>query len=131
VGVPFSNDEREWDLTWLNKDAGWLENTAFPTHSGNSALTAHVYLPNGLPGPFVNLSSLGYGDQVIIHFGGQKYTYEVRENIRVRPDAVNSVLKHEEHSWLTLITCKSYNERTGEYLYRSVVRAVLVKVVDE
>ena len=131
VGVPFSNDEREWDLTWLNKDAGWLENTAFPTHSGNSALTAHVYLPNGLPGPFVNLSSLGYGDQVIIHFGGQKYTYEVRENIRVRPDAVNSVLKHEEHSWLTLITCKSYNERTGEYLYRSVVRAVLVKVVDD
>jgi sortase (surface protein transpeptidase) len=40
-------------------------------------------------------------------------------------------LKHEEYSWLTLITCKTYNERTGEYLQRTVVRAVLIKVVDE
>ncbi len=128
AGVPYDNAKGEWNLTWLNAEAGWLENTAFPTHSGNSALTAHVTLPNGQPGPFVKLDSLRYGDQIIVHLGGQKYIFEVRESKQVKPNAVNAALKHEEYPWLTLITCKTYNEKTGEYAYRTVVRAVLVKV---
>jgi LPXTG-site transpeptidase (sortase) family protein len=131
AGVPFDNNKHEWNLTWLNTEAGWLENTAFPTHAGNSALTAHTTLANGQPGPFAKLSTLSYGDQVIIHLDGQKYIFEVRDNKQVKPSAVKSTLKHEEYPWLTLITCKSYNEKTGEYTYRTVVRAVLVKVVDE
>ena len=131
AGVPYDSKKREWNLTWLNNEAGWLETTAFPTHSGNSALTAHTTLPNGQPGPFAQLGSLSYGDQVIVRLGGQKYIFEVRENKQVKPSEVNSVLKHEEYPWLTLITCKSYNETTGQYTYRTVVRAVLVEVVDE
>jgi LPXTG-site transpeptidase (sortase) family protein len=131
VGVPFNNETLEWDLRWLGKDAGWLENTAFPTYSGNSAVTAHSTLPNGKDGPFAKLDTLSYGDQIIIHIGGQQYIYEVRTKQQVSPNAVNSVLKHEELPWLTLITCKSYNEKTGEYNYRSVVRAVLIKVEDK
>jgi LPXTG-site transpeptidase (sortase) family protein len=131
VGVPFDTDTSEWNLTWLADNAGWLENTAYPTHAGNSAITAHTTLANGLPGPFSKLDTLSYGDQVIVHLGGQKYIYEVRGNKSVRPNAVNSVLKHEEYPWLTLITCKSYSEKTGEYLYRTVMRAVLTKIVDE
>jgi sortase (surface protein transpeptidase) len=38
------------------------------------------------------------------------------------------VLKHEEESWVTLLTCKTYNEKTGEYSSRVAVRAVLLKV---
>jgi LPXTG-site transpeptidase (sortase) family protein len=131
VGVPFDNDKGKWNLTWLNTEAGWLENTAYPTHAGNSAITSHVTLANGLPGPFARLSTLSYGDQIVVHLDGQKYIYEVRDTKRVRPDAVNSVLKHEEHPWLTLITCQSYNEKANEYTYRTVVRAVLVKVIPE
>ena len=131
VGVPFDNDKGEWNLTWLNTEAGWLENTAYPTHTGNSAITSHVTLANGLPGPFAKLGTLSYGDQIIVHLDGQKYIYEVRESKRVSPDAVNSALKHEEHPWLTLITCQSYNEKAKEYTYRTVVRAVLTKVVDD
>jgi LPXTG-site transpeptidase (sortase) family protein len=131
AGVPYDSEKREWNLTWLNNEAGWLENTAYPTHAGNSALTAHTTLPNGQPGPFAKLDTLSYGDQVIVRFGGQKYIFEVRDNKRVKPNEVNSTLKHEEYPWLTLITCKSYNEKTGDYTYRTVVRAVLVKVVDE
>ncbi len=131
VGVPYDRTKREWNLTWLNMEAGWLENTAFPTHAGNSALTAHTTLSNGKPGPFAKLGALGYGDQIIVHLGGQKYIFEVRENKQVKPSAVKSTLKHEEYPWLTLITCKSYNEKTGNYAYRTVVHAVLVKVVDE
>ena len=131
VGVPFDTDTNGWNLSWLADNAGWLENTAYPTHAGNSAITAHTTLASGLPGPFAKLDTLSYGDQIIIHLKDQKYIYEVRENKQVRPDAVNSVLKHEEHPWLTLITCKSYNEKTGEYTYRTVVRAVLVKLAEK
>jgi LPXTG-site transpeptidase (sortase) family protein len=131
AGVPYDDKKGEWNLTWLSNEAGWLETTAFPTHAGNSALTAHTTLANGQPGPFAQLGTLSYGDQVIVRFGGQKYIFEVRENKQVKPTEVNSALKHEEYPWLTLITCKSYNEQTGEYAYRTVVRAVLVSVIDE
>ena len=129
VGVPLG--EADWNLTWLGSSAGYLDGTAYPTHAGNTGITAHAYLADGTPGPFVKLDSLSYGDQVIVRLGGQKYIFEVRENKQVKPSEVNSVLKHEEYPWLTLITCKSYNETTGQYTYRTVVRAVLVEVVDE
>ena len=125
LGVPFDVDN--WNLTWLSGNAGWLEGSAFPTHAGNSALTAHAYLADGTVGPFAKLSSLRYGDQIIIHLGGQRYIYEIRQNLRVGPNSM-SVLKHEEYSWLTLITCDTYNEKTKDYTYRVAVRAVLVKV---
>jgi sortase (surface protein transpeptidase) len=37
-----------------------------------------------------------------------------------------TVMKHEEKSYLTLITCDAYDEKTGAYLKRIAVRAVLV-----
>jgi LPXTG-site transpeptidase (sortase) family protein len=125
VGVPFGKEN--WDLTWLGENAGWLEGSAYPTHSGNSALTAHAYLADGTAGPFAKLSSLRYGDQIIVHLGGQNYIYEVRENLRVGSNGV-SVLKHEELPWLTLITCQTYSEGLGDYIYRVAIRAVLIKV---
>jgi LPXTG-site transpeptidase (sortase) family protein len=107
-----------------------LEGTAFPSWSGNSVLTSHVYLSNGLPGPFVNLGKLKYGDKIVIHAYGQKYTFEVRENKIVEPND-QSVIKHEDRSWLTLVTCKEYDEKTNTYRKRVVVRAVLVSVTWE
>jgi LPXTG-site transpeptidase (sortase) family protein len=129
VGVPYGSDE--WNLTWLAGNAGYLEGTAYPTHEGNSGITAHAYMADGTPGPFAGLEALGYGDQIIVHLDGQQYIYEVREEKLLRPDAVNAALKHEEYPWLTLITCKTYNEYTDDYLYRTVVRAVLVDVIPE
>jgi LPXTG-site transpeptidase (sortase) family protein len=126
VGVPKKNGT--WDVTWLGKQAGWLEGSAFPSWSGNSVLTSHVYGSNGLPGPFVNLSKLKFGDQIIVHAYGQKYIFEVQTNQVVAPNDA-SAFKHEEKSWLTLITCKEYDEKTNLYRKRVLVRAVLVKVV--
>ncbi|MBK9780888.1 MAG: sortase [Anaerolineales bacterium] len=131
VGVPFDEKTGEWDLRWLASSAGWLENTAYPTFDGNSVITAHTSLASGLKGPFANLNTLKYGDQIIVHLGGQKYIYEVRTNSTVQPTAVSSVLKHEDKPWLTLITCKTFDEASGEYLQRTVVRAVLTQVIDE
>jgi len=127
VGVPFSKDG--WDLSWLGEQAGYLNGTAFPTWKGNSVLTGHAYLPNGSPGPFINLQTLSYGDQLVIHGWGQQYIYEVRSAEQVNPGD-KSPFRHENLSWLTVVTCRGYDQATGRYLWRLVVRAVLVKVAN-
>ena len=125
VGVPLQ--EEGWDVSRLWEQAGYLEGTAFPTWAGNTAITGHVYLADGTPGPFVRLDELLWGDNLIIHAYGQRYTYEVRQVSAVRPNDL-SVLRHEEYDWLTLITCQGYDEQQDAYRWRSVVRAVLVEV---
>lgn len=125
VGVPLVNDN--WDVSWLWRDAGWLNGTAFPGWNGNSALTGHVVLPDGTAGPFANLGSLRWGDRIIIHAYGSVYTYEVRENRTVSPYNT-TVLKSEKDPWLTLITCENYVEVNGTYANRIAIRAVLVGV---
>ncbi len=125
VGVPAK--QGGWDVSWLGKQAGWLEGSAFPSWNGNSVLTSHVYDSNGLPGPFVNLNKLKYGDKVIVHAYGQKFTFEVRANTVVESND-SSVLRHEERPWLTLVTCKEYDEKSNTYRKRVVIRAVLVDV---
>jgi len=126
VGVLPNN--KGWDLTWLWNQAGYLEGTAFPTYEGNSVITAHVSLPNGKPGPFANLSSVVYDDPIEIHAWGNTYIYRVRSVERVSPDD-RSAFRHEESSWLSLITCQGFDEASGEYLWRIVVRAALVEVI--
>ena len=125
VGVPKKNGT--WNVAWLGNAAGWLEGSAFPSWKGNSVLTSHVYLANGLPGPFVNLNQLKFGDKVYVYAYGEKYTFEVQTNAVVAPTD-RSVMKHEDKPWLTLITCKDYDEKTDTYKQRVVVRAVLVEV---
>jgi len=122
--------DNNWDLSWLGNQAGWLDGTAFPSWQGNSVLTGHVTLSNGKSGPFVNLGSLKWGDRIIVHAYGYAYVYEVRENKTIAPNDT-SVLKHEDNAWLTLITCKNYNETKNTYANRVSVRAVLLSVTDE
>jgi LPXTG-site transpeptidase (sortase) family protein len=126
VGVPLKGD-KGWDLTWLADNAGWLEGSAYPSHAGNSVITAHVYGADGTPGPFIDLNKLYWGNQVILHINGLRYIYEVRGSRILQPDN-KAVFNHEEYSWLTLITCKDYVESSDTYSHRLVVRAVLVRI---
>jgi sortase (surface protein transpeptidase) len=58
-----------------------------------------------------------------------QYIYEVRSvNLRTNPNSSSILTKHEEIPWLTLITCRGYDEETNTYRWRTVVRAVLVQV---
>lgn len=125
IGVPTSGNG--WDVRWLGDRAGYMEGTAFPTWQGNTGLAGHTTLANGNPGPFAGLETLRWGERVTIHAWGQRYIYEVRENKMVLPGEL-AVLKHEELDWVTLITCESYDESTGTYRWRRIVRAVLVSV---
>ncbi len=125
TGVPILNEG--WDLTWLGGQAGWLEGSAFPTWEGNSVLTGHVYDENGLPGLLINLHTLRYNDRIVVKAWGQRYIYAVRSVHQVKPDNLQ-LFKHEELPWLTLITCRGYDDQSDSYIYRIVVRAVLVAV---
>ena len=128
VGVPITNDG--WDVTWLGNRVGYLEGTAFPSLKGNTVLTAHVWDANNLPGPFIGIRDLMYGDIVNIHAWGMVYTYEVRSNYRVWPNNPY-VMRHEEYDWVTLLTCESFSKYTETYRHRRAVRAVLVHVIPE
>jgi len=126
VGVP--QVDGEWDVSWLGNQAGWLEGSAFPTWEGNSVITGHVWNANNTAGLFRYIGSLKWGDQVIVHAWGAKYIYEVRSVSLVNPSNASAMLKHEKLPWVTLVTCTGYDTRTGQYRYRTLVRAVLVSI---
>jgi LPXTG-site transpeptidase (sortase) family protein len=83
------------------------------------------------PGPFIGLIDLQYGDQVKVHAFGYVYTYEVASSSLISPSDTKSAFKHKEKSWLTLITCENYNDKTKTYGNRRLVRAVLINVTKE
>jgi len=126
VGVLKSSDS--WDVTWLGDSVGWLEGSAYPTWEGNTVLTGHVWDADNTPGIFAGLKTLRYGDRISIRAYGQTYIYEVRENAWLWGSSVSKVFKHEEYDWVTLLTCEGYNPLTGNYIFRRMVRAVLVEV---
>jgi LPXTG-site transpeptidase (sortase) family protein len=125
VGVALKNGT--WDVSWLWNEVGWLQKTAYPTFPGNSVVTGHDVNSDGKPGPFARIKQLEAGDYVFVNLGGYRYTYKVVSVSRVNPDDI-SVLRHEDKSWLTLVTCDKYDAKTGTYLKRVVVRTVLIDV---
>ncbi|MGB8982551.1 MAG: Ig-like domain repeat protein, partial [Anaerolineales bacterium] len=129
TGVPLKPDG--WDVTWLNWQVGWLEGTAYPTWQGNTVLTAHGYTADGEAGPFARLKELSYGETIVIHLSGMKYTYAVRTNLLTSSNNTYWLTKHEQLDWITLVTCQQYDANTRSYRYRRVVRAVLVSVEKE
>ena len=126
TGVSLENNG--WDVSWLNQQVGWLEGTAYPGWSGNTVLTAHAYTADGIVGPFVKLKDLSYGQFIIIHQAGRRYTYVVKDNFNILPANTYWLTKHEELDWITLITCQQYDEALEDYRFRRVVRAVLINV---
>jgi LPXTG-site transpeptidase (sortase) family protein len=125
IGVPETGSG--WDVTWLWRDAGYLNGTAFPTWKGNSVITAHVTLPTGDAGPFADLKSLRFGDRVVIHAWGLDHIYEIREVDLVSPFD-RDIFRHEESSWITLVTCHGFDERENAYRWRVAARAVLISI---
>ena len=125
VGIPQENNE--WDVTWLGNNAGWLQNTAFPTSQGNTVITGHVYNQFGLPGPFKNLKTLSWGDEIIIIENGQEFVYKVDAVYLTKPNNVSS-LANTDQTILTLITCQNYDQENEIYLDRLIVTAKLIEV---
>ncbi len=129
VGVPSAS----WDaVAWLGNQVGYIQSTTFPTWRGNSVLTAHNYLPTGMPGPFVDLNALRWGDVVRIHYLGTVYEYQVRRVTRVDATDLWPFEYPGAGTWVTLITCTGeYDEASRLYSDRVVVQAVLMRTYAE
>jgi LPXTG-site transpeptidase (sortase) family protein len=123
VGVPMVNNF--WNTDWLWDQVGYLEGTSYPTWEGNTVLTAHNYLPNGAPGPFINLAQLKWDDEIIVQMAGVDYIYAVRYTNYLAP-ADTSPLDHKAYNWVTLVCCYQYDEALAGYKWRVVVQAVLI-----
>lgn len=126
-GVP--RTDGYWDVTWLGKNAGYIEGSAYPMQEGNSILTAHVWDEYNNPGPFFGLKDLKYGDRFTLTAYGKTYVYEVRESERIAETEVEQLMTAKESGiWTTLMTCEAYDEGTERYAYRRFVRAVLIEI---
>jgi LPXTG-site transpeptidase (sortase) family protein len=125
VGVQIQNGG--WDVSWLQDQIGWLNGTAYPTWKGNSVLTGHAINADGKSGILSRLKYLKIGEYIFMYNSGYRYTYRVVSNRLVNPDDV-AAFRHEDNSYLTLITCDSYDEDSGAYLLRVAVHAKLVDV---
>jgi LPXTG-site transpeptidase (sortase) family protein len=127
LAVPLINGQ--WNTQWLSNQVGYLEGTTFPTWKGNSIITAHLYLSNGEPGPFIDLDKLQFGDLITIEAWNQSYIYSVRSK-GVVPASYRLSFEKEPYSWVTLVTCTGFNERSNQFDSRILVKAVLIKIVD-
>jgi LPXTG-site transpeptidase (sortase) family protein len=122
LGVP-QNVDGTWDVTWLNADAGWLNGTAYPGWQGNAVIAAHVYNADGEPGPFFGIAGLKWGDRILLHDGYAVSVFAVQEVIQTDPWDIGAMLRHKTTPWLTLVTCRGYDEDSSSYRYRILVRA--------
>lgn len=122
VGVP--RQDNDWDVRWLGNDLGYLDGTAYPGTLGNTILAGHVYSSDGYPGPFIDLKSLNWGDELILNIYGEEFTYQVRQTFETGPDDMSVLADENDYFWLTLVTCSDYNENTDQYQSRYVVKAI-------
>ncbi|MFA5842193.1 MAG: class D sortase [Candidatus Gracilibacteria bacterium] len=82
--------------------------TANPGEIGNVFITGHssYYLwdEGDYKDVFARLNKLVVGDDIVVYYNQQKYTYKVREKREVKKDDV-SILEQGDEKILTLMTC--------------------------
>lgn len=122
--VPF--DGLTWMIAGLQQEVAWMGNTAWPGLGGNTALAGHVTLRTGADGPFRYLSDLRFGDLVYVYTEASRYEYQVKEQWVVEETDLD-VIGETGDPTLTLITCTDWNQRSGFYQKRLIVRAGLVE----
>ena len=125
VGVPRTNNE--WDVRWLGNRVGYLEGSAYPTWAGNTVLAGHVNLPGGQMGPFNRLTTLKWGDEIVLKMNGESHIYAVRAVFQTSPYDLEVLDRSDNYDWLTLITCDQYDPEIEAYRHRSIVVAVRLK----
>ncbi len=129
VGVPYSG--AGWDTSWLADQAGYLAGSAYPTHAGNTVITAHVWDAYNRPGPFWQLSELSFGEEIRIYGWGKVFRYQVQANLRVGPNQTGKVFQEQDRDVISLLTCENWNPEEVSYSNRRLVRAVLIEVSND
>lgn len=108
----------------------WYDNLSALGEQGNVVLAGHVDYWNVGPSVFYNVGDLQPGDEIdITGEDGQAYDYAVQwvETFDAANAPLNELTGPTGEDSLTLITCGgTFDYASGEYLQRTVVRAVRV-----
>ena len=114
-----------WDMEQITDQVAHLQGTANPGDSNNVVLGGHFTLPDGSPGPFVELGNLKLGDEVLVYGeDGTEYVYTV-DLMKVVEVTSVGVAAPTSDPTLTLITCHNWDPDEGLYQDRLVVVAHL------
>jgi len=113
----------------------WYEQTAKPGQGGNAVMAGHVDYWDVGPAVLYNLKNVVAGDEIfVVADDGTTVTYEVDwmqtyEMATITPEQIQEIVGPTDGEALTLITCGGeFNAAAGEYLSRTVVRAVGVAI---
>jgi hypothetical protein len=110
----------------------WYEQTARLGEQGNTVMAGHLDYWDIGPAVFYNLVSVQKGDEIYV-FGenGETFTYNATwarlyQLEELNSEAIRVIVGSTAVTSLTLITCGGeFDEATGQYLSRYVVRAEL------
>lgn len=113
-----------WDLSSLERNAGYLQGTPPIGVGGNHVIVGHVEMHDGTAGPFVYLNLLKAGDEILIVGTptGITLRYVVTALKVVAPEDVAEMRNHG-YEELTLVTCGDYDFKSNSYPSRLVVHA--------
>ncbi len=115
-----------WDVTDLGGDVGLLASTG--QHPGDDlamVLAGHMTFADGRlleTGAFAELQYATYGTEILVEMGGETAVYQVSEIRRIAPDDVDALYLADGDSIL-LLTCTDWNDSTGLYANRLLIRA--------
>ncbi|MEX0748537.1 MAG: sortase [Candidatus Saccharimonadales bacterium] len=112
VDIPVVYDVKTFDEAAVQKglERGVVHygTTALPGEIGNNVIvghSSHNWWDSGkYKFAFILLDKMEAGDQIVLHYDGVRYVYEVESKVVVSPDDV-SVLRQTDEPTLTLITC--------------------------
>ena len=113
----------------------WYEQTAKPGAGGNAVMSGHVDYWDVGPAVLYNLRNLVEGDEMFVTAAdGTRITYQLQwmrtyEMATITAEQIEEIVGPTDSEALTLITCGGeFNYETGEYLSRTVARAVAVDI---
>jgi LPXTG-site transpeptidase (sortase) family protein len=124
VDVPFNGVT--WDISTLGQDIARLGEIPGESAGENIVLAGHFSVGWTELGPFRYISRLALGAPILVYTDRMIYTYQVREHAVVG-DQDDRVIAQTSEPQLTLLTCETWDEKTGKFLRRRVVFADLVR----
>lgn len=93
----------------LIKGVAHAKGTSTPNQSGNTFIFAHSagnwYQANRFNAVFYLLDKLISGDEIIVYYQGQKYTYTVQDKKLIKSDDLSYMSSKIGQNQLTLMTC--------------------------
>lgn len=117
TGVVMSNSS----YTTMNRNVSIYPSSDMPNvDNGNFILFAHN--GNSRVSYFRNIHRLKNNDEIYIYYNNLKYTYRIIKNYEVAMTDSTPLNKMKDKSIITLITCKSGNNK-----YRTIIVGEMVK----